>query len=51
MSKVIEQFVKETIQSGIGQAIIAFGSWGYTLIVLIITIYYAFTSIIKSMNK
>ena len=51
MSKLIEQFIKETIQDGIGQTIIAFGSWAYVLILLLVTIYYAFASIIKSENK
>ncbi|KZL91657.1 hypothetical protein [Clostridium magnum] len=51
MIKLIEQFIKETIQGGIGQTIIAFGSWGYVIIVFLITIYYAFSSIIKSSNK
>lgn len=51
MSEVIGQFIKETVQSGIGQTIIAFGSWIYVLIVFLVTIYYAFASIIKSTNK
>lgn len=51
MSKLIEQFIKETIQGGIGQIIIAFGSWGYVLILFLVTIYYAFVSIVKSENK
>jgi hypothetical protein len=39
------------MESGIGQMIIAFGSWAYALIVFLITIYYAFISIIKRISR
>lgn len=51
MKEIITQIVHETIQSGIGQMIIAFGSWIYALLLFFITIYYAFISLIRSKGR
>ena len=43
----ILKLINETAKSGIGQAIIAFGAWIYVLILLLVTVYYVFSCLIR----
>ncbi len=43
----ILKLINETAKSGIGQAIIAFGAWTYVLILILVTIYYVFSCMVK----
>jgi hypothetical protein len=47
MEKLIEKFITDTIKSGIGQMIIAFGSWAYVFILILACIYYCIFRIVK----
>lgn len=47
MLDMLNKVIQSTIETGIGQSIIAFGAWGYALILLIVTLYYAFLCLFK----
>ena len=54
MLDLIKQIINRTLQTGIGQSIIAFGVWSYVVILVFVLIYYSILYVvrrIKSNNK
>ncbi len=48
---IITKLIKDTIKTGIGQSIIAFGAWFYVLVMLLVVIYYTIRCLIKLLSK
>jgi hypothetical protein len=51
MFDMLNKAIQSTIETGIGQSILAFGVWGYVLILLVVTLYYAFLCLFKLIFK
>ncbi|WES32552.1 hypothetical protein P0092_12350 [Ruminiclostridium papyrosolvens DSM 2782] len=47
MMKFITKIINNTIETGIGQSIIAFAAWGYSFFLVVVVLYYAVISLIK----
>ncbi len=47
MMKFITKIINDTIETGIGQSIIAFSAWGYSFILVAVALYYGVLSLIK----
>ncbi len=47
MTKFITEIINNTIETGIGQSIIAFAAWGYSFFLVAIVLYYAVLALIK----
>lgn len=47
----IISIIKNTIETGIGQSIIAFSAWGYSLVLIGVFLYYVVLSLIKLISN
>lgn len=47
----LKQMVDETIKSGAGQAIIAFGAWAYVPVLTLVAIYHLILCIVRGIKN
>lgn len=47
----LTQIIQKTINTGIGQSIIAFGAWDYVIVLIIIIMYYSLLCLIRSIMR
>lgn len=47
----LKQMIDETIKTGIGQAIIAFGAWAYVPVLLLVVVYNVIICIISGIKS
>ncbi len=51
MMKFITNIINDTIETGIGQSIIAFSAWGYSFLLVAVFLYYAVLALIKMISN
>jgi hypothetical protein len=51
MKEFLLKIIRNTLNTGIGQSIIAFAAWGYAFILIAVFLYYAVLSLIRLISN